>query len=555
MGTTVIDFATLMLPADVWQMLADAFWNHVGARPASSVLQSWRVLRKFGRFVAEKGGLHGLADVNEEMLLRYIDWLNVQQTAAGVPWSKTTRNAAYGTLRGLLRWVERCRPGRLAPIDYPFNPFPWRNRDTRHRCKAAPQVLQALLKACERDIAQMRTQRQCADSERAAAGLDGTDPRSSLGALLAYIDRHFGGVLPPARILDNHRRVRDALMKFGGREPVERCLYPKVDSILPYYLAIVAHTAGNTKAIATLACDCLQALPLLEDRELLIWKKPRASSVQRRSFQTGHAFEPPTLVRELLKWTSRLRPHARDSERHHLFLIKGASDTRSLARTQMHHALRRFEARHGLTHIDPASIRGGVLTSIYRATGNLRQVKAIANHSNLSTTVGYVESPEVEAQNRMRIAALQRAFLGHLKRYAEDGDQELRTPERRVGCAAGKEMMPAATAVSMFGFGCRDPFSGTAPGTRAGELCHHFLGCFTCPNAVIGHDTQTLARLLQARNHLREGTAQLHPARWEAVYAVPLRILEEDILTRFGSQELAAADHLRATLPPLPPLR
>jgi hypothetical protein len=107
----------------------------------------------------------------------------------------------------------------------------------------------------------------------------------------------------------------------------------------------------------------------------------------------------------------------------------------------------------------------------------------------------------------------------------------------------------------MFGFDCRDPLAGTAPGTRPGELCTNFMGCFTCPNAVITPAPLTMARLLQARDHLRAAAATLHPARWQAFYAPQLRILEEDILPRFSARELAAADLLMPRLPPLPDLR
>ena len=109
--------------------------------------------------------------------------------------------------------------------------------------------------------------------------------------------------------------------------------------------------------------------------------------------------------------------------------------------------------------------------------------------------------------------------------------------------------------MSMFGFDCKDPLAGVAPGTRPGELCTSFLGCFTCPNAIITSDAASLARLSQAREHLRGATARIHPARWELIYAPLLRILEEDILTRFSGSELASAARLAGTLPPLPELR
>jgi hypothetical protein len=107
----------------------------------------------------------------------------------------------------------------------------------------------------------------------------------------------------------------------------------------------------------------------------------------------------------------------------------------------------------------------------------------------------------------------------------------------------------------MFGFDCKDPFAGVAPSTQRGELCTNFMGCFTCPNAIIPSDPGTVARLLQARDHLQAAAATLHPARWEAVYAPQLRILEEDILPRFGALELAAGKPLLDRLPPLPDLR
>jgi hypothetical protein len=107
----------------------------------------------------------------------------------------------------------------------------------------------------------------------------------------------------------------------------------------------------------------------------------------------------------------------------------------------------------------------------------------------------------------------------------------------------------------MFGFDCKDPFAGIAPGTRAGELCTHFLGCFTCPNAVITADPISIARLVQARDHLRAASTYVHPVRWEAIYKPQLRILEEDILTRFSARELDGAAPLRARLAPIPELR
>jgi hypothetical protein len=551
-GRAVVDIASLNLPEDVSLALAEAFWKHFGPRSNRSILDNWKRLRAFGRFVAETQALKSLSDLRRELLAQYIEWLYAQPGVDGAPLSKATQSGRYSTLRTLLRWIERCRPGLIAPIHYPFNPFPWRNRDQRRRRTLSAQDLRAILNACEHDIAQTRLLRERGRLQRASARAD-DDPESSLGALLELIDRRFGGIAPPAQTLERQYHIRIAT--HGHLRDIEPHLYPSRDGLLPYYLAILIHTAGNPEAIAALGCDCLQPIPLLEDREMLAWMKPRASAAQRRSFRSTDPFEPPALVREILEWTTRLRPHVSAAQRNRLFLAKSVYGIRTLSRADLHAPFRRFVARHKLPPFALAAIRPSVLTAFYQASGDLRQAKAVANHAHLSTTVGYIQGPQVEAQNRMRIAALQSAFLGHLDGTQSDklaGEAADLNP-RAAPCSVAPA--PSGTTVSMFGFGCRDPFSGIAPGTRRGELCTNFLGCLTCPNAIIADDARTLARLLQVRDHLRAAAAQLHPARWEAIYAPPLRILEEDLLTRFAAHERVAAERLLPTLPQLPPLR
>ena len=232
-----------------------------------------------------------------------------------------------------------------------------------------------------------------------------------------------------------------------------------------------------------------------------------------------------------------------------LFLYKGNRGVSALSSSTIKHMLKAFCKRHGLPRFALASIRPGVLCSFYRASGDLRRTSAVANHAQLATTVRYVETPEVQAQHRTRIAALQSAFIGHIEQR-----QSTVAAEPAV-LHESSAAFPHGELVSMFGFGCTDPLAGTAPGTHRGELCTNFMGCFTCPNAIITPDPPTVARLLQARNHLRAAATTLHPARWQTFYAPQLRILEEDIIPRFAARELAEAQLLLAQLPPLPDLR
>jgi len=548
-GRTWIDLSLLVLPTDVRDALAEAFWGYRGARSSATLCGYWHHLRTFARFVAETGAVRRLRDVNSETLLRYVEWLNRQRTADGEPWKKGTRHSTYMSLRALIQWIQRCRPGLLEEIAFPYNPFPWKNRD-RQRMETIPtQQLRAILKACQQDIETYRAVRANGKQARAAANVCNPESIGSLGELLNVIEQHYGGILPPWT--DLVRPVRQALKRYGGGHHVSLCLYPRAESLLPYYLAILIHTAGNPQAIAELTCECLQSVPLLDDRELLVWRKSRAGVLQRRAFSRTHSLEPPTLVREIIEWTAPLRAQAKAVDRNRLFLFRATRGIRAFSPSTVNAILPgSFLARHDLPRFSLASIRASVLTAFYRHSGDLRQVKAIANHAQISTTIGYIAGPLLGAQNRLRVATLQNAFLGHL----EHPSQKVPAPDTMLPRAASPASAPGRVT-SMFGFDCKDPFAGVAPGTRPGELCTHFLGCFTCPNAVVTGDPACLARLLQAREHLRAASQHLHPARWEAVYAPSLRILEEDILTRFSARELAAATPLTAMLPPLPDLR
>ncbi len=545
LGPTLIDFSRLPVAPTLRRALADAFWNQERVRSEDTMRGYWHSLKTFGRFAKETKAVRDLSDVHSAMISRYMEWLNHQVGPDGTPWHLTTRGAAYSGVKTLLRWLQRCRPGLLGTIDFPRNVFPLRHTALR-RSGLSPQTLRAILKACEQEIAALRTLREEGAQELAAARAACSGKIRTRGEVLLYIEEHNGGVAPPSLSLrGKHNRVRTASDGHGGYRAIEPRLYPRIESIFPYYLAIMIHAAGNPQAIAQLDVDCLQPIPLLEDRELLVWSKGRASKLQRRSFRTTDLFEPPALVREIVQWTQRLRPHVAPAYRNRLFIAKGHMGIRPLGWSFIKKARQHFVERHNLPPFALSAIRPGVLTAFYRLSGDLRQAKEIANHANLSTTVSYVQGPEVESQNQVRVAALQGAFLGHIEgRITASG---VEPPADRP--------VPRGPAVSMFGFDCKDPLAGIAPGTRTGELCTHYLGCFTCPNAVITTDPASLARLVQARDHLRSGSQYIHPARWDAIYAPQLRILEEDILTRFSARELTAAAALRATLPSLPQLR
>lgn len=553
-GSRLVDFSRLELPQDLRLALAEAFWNHADVRSVDTLLGYWHGIHTFTQFVVETQALSALPELTTETLVRYIEWLNGRVRQDGVPWSPATRAQAYYSMRTLLRWLQRSRPHLLSRIVFPVRVYRGKESAKRRLPPLPPQAVRAILRACEAEISQLRSQRERGRAALAAARAKRAASLNSLGGFLLYLERHHGGIAPPALALPSHvRKHSDAL---GGYRAIEPCLYPRFESLFPYYVAIVIHTGGNPEAIARLPLECLQPVPLLDDRELLIWSKGRTIRLQQRAFRTGAAFEPPTLVRELTEWTRPLRSHAAAIHRQRVFIGKGHLGVAGLSPSLQKKLRAAFIARHHLPQFSLMQLRASVLTAFYRASGDLRQVKEIANHAQLSTTATYVRGPEVEREHRERIATLQSAYLGHLEAArAESLPSGAEDSSQRRSVVPHVAAVPPGTAVSLFGFNCKDPLAGVAPGTHAGELCHHFLGCFTCPNAVITADPISLARLLEARDHLRSSATYLHPARFDAIYAPLLKILDEDILTRFSASELTAATALCRKLPPIPPLR
>ena len=554
-GTRLVDFSRLALPRDVRLALAEAFWSHAEVRSVDTLLGYWHGINNFTRFVVETKAISALHELSTETLVRYIEWLNRRVRQDGVPWSAVTRAQAYYAMRTLLRWLQRCRPHLLSRIVFPMRVYPGKESAKRRLPPLPPQAVRAILRACEAEISQLRAQREHGRAALAAARADKVTRVSTLGGFLLYLEQHHGGIAPPALALRPCiRKLSDVL---GGYRAIEPCLYPRFDSLFPYYVAILIHSGGNPEAIARLPLECLQPVPLLDDRELLIWSKGRTTRLQQRACRTSAAFEPPTLVRELIEFSKPLRPHAPAVHSQRLFIAKthlGVSVLSAHKFLKQHRTA--FIARHSLPHFSFMQLRASVLTAFYRASGDLRQVKEIANHAQLSTTATYVRGPEVEREHRERIASLQSAFLSHLEGARTEGTLSAADDSAHPRSAMQPgAAVPAGTAVSLFGFNCKDPLAGIAPGTRVGELCHHFLGCFTCPNAVITAEPTSLARLLEARDHLRLSATYLHPARFEAIYAPLLKILEEDILTRFSTAELAAATALSRKQPPIPELR
>jgi len=456
-------------------------------------------------------------DINTELLRAYIAWLGQQPLALG------TRDRLWATVKHALVWLGRHRPDLAQPgLELPVNAFPRRNEQARPRTALARAELDAVLSACRAEIeaswADFETGRAllAAKLHVASAGRGEPDLKD-LGVLLALLVERYGGFVPNQRRPDRGDplfwRVLHAVKAHGGWIQVSRFLHATAGTLVPYVIAIAAQTFANPEALRNLRRDCMVEHVMLEGRWLVTWGKGRARRVQRRSFLRDRGLSVPNLIDRVLALTEPLVPHAPAAESDKLFLCSGISGLRRVGLIdtgRLTTLVRSFALRHGLRGLDGtplaltlASFRPTGLALAHAALGHdVAKTQVLANHASMDMTMRYVHRPTVRAGQAAELARLQGRFVAAVR----GGDRAI-----MVGGEAGVD---AATPVdarnaTASGFTCSDPLAGIAPGQRKGRLCTAWLGCFTCPNAVIPLQADTLARLLRMRAALAEARGHM----------------------------------------------
>jgi hypothetical protein len=550
--------------------LALAFRHHLADK--SQHTRS-NVRKHLGRFIVfldqhdpARTRILSARDVDGGTLRSYVAWLGSCKMTKG------SQSAIWTTLKMAMAWLQRHRPDLVQPgLELPYNPFPYRSRGTRPRPALARKEIEVVLEACRRDIEASWTDFQrgreliaAASARMASIGEPTTRDLSDLSVILAVLTQRHAGLLPEDGDLlagdALSRRLRHAVTYHGGAERVSRFLHATPESILPYAIAIGAQSFANPEALRNTRRSCMSEDLLIVRFVHVAWHKGRASRVQRRSFLRDRSMSVPNLIDRVLALTAPLVPHAAPKDRDKLFLtVVRRGRCRSSNRIGLapcrSEFVRRFVARHGLLdrggkplRLVLASLRPTGLSLAHARLGHdVIKTQALANHADLDQTKHYVDQPVIHAEQTAMVARAQGRFVEAVR-----GAGELVRQDSRAG-AVPEEEIDARNATAS-GFVCRDPLSGIAPGQRKGKLCTAWLGCFTCRNAVIPREAETLARILHTRNALVEARPRVALDRWRLLYAPQLEIIERDILPEFPTDLRAAASAMADRLPPLPPI-
>ncbi|MGA7409606.1 MAG: hypothetical protein WBW33_03915, partial [Bryobacteraceae bacterium] len=460
----------------------------------------------------------------------------------------------------LLSWLLRYRPDDVHPgLEIPFNPFPRKNASHKRRETLSRVELNAVLSACRADIDTAWTlfcqgQEALALADRASIQAEPNPRRldlNDLGVLIAVIVDRFGGVMPcQKQSLAKGKGlwpIHFACQARGGTNGFSRYLHATPETLVPFMIAIAAESFANPESLRNLRRDCMTEHLMLPDRVVVTWRKERSTRIQRRSFLRDRKHSVPTLIDRVLTLTAPLLPHVPVAQRDRVFLAGNVAGDRSvglIAPYLLSKHVRLFVKRHGLIGGDglllPLTLAGLRVTGLTLAhqmlNGDLIKTQSLANHASLDTTRRYVDQPAVRATQRQELARLQARFVS----WVRDATPSSVMQELAVSTEEAVRILSGENATAT-GFTCRDPMAGMGPSQKKGRLCSAWLGCFTCPNAVIPLEEEALARLIATRDALNEARDHMVPDRWQLLYGPKLEILERDILPRFTAAMHEAA--------------
>jgi len=460
-------------------------------------------------------------------------WLKSQKLV------NSTRGSLYSIARTIVLWCARNVDGvvskNLVEPTVRFSREP-----VEQTLVVGDSLLRKLLLAAYSDIDEVSA--RIRRGRRILAGEYRDAREEVLGILLKELLKLGNGRLPSQWII---ARSKNSFMRRvteqGGLRELSRQILPTPEDVFPFYLSIVAQTAGNPMAIHELRRDCVQPHPLRDDRKAIVWSKRRSRAEQKADFAISRMRSAPHLVEVAIELSEPLVPLASKNHREMLFLANCESGVRLPCFQLFHLMLNAFIAKHNLPNFDFKQLRRAVGHLHHQESGDLLLVARRLNHRSTSTTARYIEPNAFLEANDQLISR----FQGELVAICSGSDSTV--SERSQHKSTGQ---PSET---VFGFLCRDPYAGIAPGMAEGVACSFFAHCATCPGAIITlDDPRVVGRLVRTAQALHDARERATKAGWleryHNLYDPILKIIEEELLPKVSQEVLDTA----ASIHPLP---
>ena len=537
---SVFNFQEAGFSPRVAKSLVRAFVSLNGANTLESQRASWVLIQRFGRFALETFGR--VDRLPRESLHGFDAWL-LQKKFSG----KSVGATLNAVIRHL-RWCLRNAPKAVNPrIELARTPYAARVQRAEAPTDAAvpdEELIRRILVACRQEIETVKERMIAIRSLAQSSG------KNNLADLLKQLLKIGNGSLPSQKQLLSAPRGQMILLEtrqYGRLRGIQAEYYLNIDDLFPFYLAILVQTSGNPVSLLRARRNCFMDVPLRPDLERMVWDKERAGREQAIDFPKDKTWSAPNVARMLQSLNEELREFASAEDSDALFLCRNHHSRVTRPSWQaLHNAFREFRRRNDLPKFDLKSLRKAGARLHHRAARSLAAAKHRLQHADERTTEKYTPLSDRREQHDKVILRFQGVLMSSILKYE--------SPKKGGLKSKHPVLAPAET---LFGFGCKDPLSGVAPGSKSGETCLLFFQCATCPGAIIVvDDPACVARLLRSHDQLlQEHSRALKEgwsARFEQMYGPTLSILRSSVLPAISSHTLEKARELKC--PPLPRL-
>jgi hypothetical protein len=513
-----------------------------------------------------------LKQITTSLLNAYVTWLNDYESSDSELLKENTKSQRLGAVREVIRWLKQDRPREMAEdCDLPYNRWSGRARRTQPRAVLSKPDQQALERACLQEIEEI-----WADFEYGReliekslfhlAPIGQPIDLNDLGNCLAYIEHRYEGFIPLLGnfLLRSDPKLYRAIRRHGGREQVSKYFFPSIRRLTPFILFITSRTFGNIDSILLINRDCIRDHPVLTSRKTVEWFKGRANALQKRSYPTTGNQNTSVLlmIERVLKLTMRLvsKVDNRDYS-NRLFLYSTRSgyvnsfDGSGSENDTFARALTDFRHKYGLAKFSPSNLRATGSDRTDEVMGGDIKARQIAlNHKSAQTTKDHYTSDGIRQRYSKRIATLQGKLFDWIRTKGKLDPRVIANGIKDLAFEQVETMANGKTATTA-GFVCKNPLNSPQDGESKGKLCSSWLGCFSCDNAIIIRDAETLARLLQLESQLIDARSKLNVLRFTLFYEPKLKIIQDDLLPLFvDSVVYSDAKKILETLISLPDL-
>ncbi len=508
-----LDFKRFILKKDKTDDIAWAFavvaWRKRNDIEASTIILHINAIDRFFEFISTEKGPVGLNDFNQSLINEFIYWLKFiskKRLNKDENLSETSKSKYWGVIRDYIRDLiiyEMISPDLEFPIQmFNLNEFQPFKAYTENEVK---QILYACIK----------------------------DTKS---------------------VLLNNQIV-------GNRG----VLSPYLAILIPHALLLSLRTGINPEVLFNIDITSISVKEshILNSKILILPIKKRSRKSQNIELkdEIEKGFRVKSNVARLLDEVEKITSPARSSLannsplKNKLWLVMSDSGVINTFNNFRYFAsLQSFSKRHNITDefgklvdINFRRFRPTFAEAMLKLNGgDVRDLQKRLGHSNLATTMGYLDpnlEDRIKAFNYAGKTMVEWTFKGDKKPSVEQVANKLEISlETAEKFSNGDFNMGVAK--------CKDPFNSPLKGIKSGELCTEYLACFRCGNCVVVKEDNH--RLFSFYHWLISKKMILGEEKWKSSYSWIIEIIDNDIAPKLGDQEWVNIRKFEAMNNPFP---